>query len=160
MECKKCGSTNTVKNGHTLTGQLQYHCRTCGVYTVTGDHARDRAIKMEIVEKLHRERVSQRGIARVTGISRTTMIRWLRKKVLHPIGATILLSSVPQSGSSAGPLAIDPPQPAASSGYRCLPIIANAASFIPTSIASAENAVAQSGCAVACGAPLPDRECL
>jgi hypothetical protein len=39
---------------------------------------------MKIVDKLHRERVSQRGIARVTGISRPTMIRWLRKKSLTP----------------------------------------------------------------------------
>jgi transcriptional regulator with XRE-family HTH domain len=45
---------------------------------------------MELVEKLHRERVSQRGIARVTGVRRPTIIRWLRKKVLRPIGATIL----------------------------------------------------------------------
>jgi transposase-like protein len=36
MECKKCGSTNTVKNGRTATGQQQYHCRACSVYTVTG----------------------------------------------------------------------------------------------------------------------------
>jgi hypothetical protein len=60
MECKKCGSTNTVKNGRTATGQQQYHCRECGVYTVTDDRARARAIKMDIVDKLHRERVSHR----------------------------------------------------------------------------------------------------
>jgi IS1 family transposase len=35
---------------------------------------------MEIVDKLHRERVSQRGMARVTGSSRPTITRWLRKK--------------------------------------------------------------------------------
>jgi transcriptional regulator with XRE-family HTH domain len=35
---------------------------------------------MEIVDKLHRERVSQRGMARVTGISRPTIKRWLRNK--------------------------------------------------------------------------------
>jgi predicted XRE-type DNA-binding protein len=90
MECKKCVSTTIVKNGRTATGQQQYHCRACGVYTVTDDRARERAITMELVEKLHRERVSQRGIARVTGVSRPTIIRWLRKKVLRPIGATIL----------------------------------------------------------------------
>jgi hypothetical protein len=39
-----------------------------GIYTVTNDRARECAIKMELVEKLHRERVVQRGIARVTGI--------------------------------------------------------------------------------------------
>jgi hypothetical protein len=60
------------------------HCRACGVYTVTGDRARERVIKMEIVDKLHRERVSQRGMARVTGISRPTIKRWLRKKDRAP----------------------------------------------------------------------------
>jgi hypothetical protein len=59
---------NHVKNGRTATGQQQYHCRACGIYTVTDDRARERAIKMKLVEKLHRERVSRRGIARATGI--------------------------------------------------------------------------------------------
>jgi DNA invertase Pin-like site-specific DNA recombinase len=59
-------------------------CRDCGVYTVTDDRARERAITMEIVDKLHRERVSQRGIARVTGISRPTIKRWLRAKDRAP----------------------------------------------------------------------------
>jgi IS1 family transposase len=45
---------------------------------------------MGLVEKLHRERVSQRDIARATGVSRPTIICWLRKKVLNPIGTTIL----------------------------------------------------------------------
>jgi DNA invertase Pin-like site-specific DNA recombinase len=44
---------------------------------------------MKLVEKLHRERVSQCGIARATGISRSTIIRWLRKKVREPIGVNL-----------------------------------------------------------------------
>jgi transposase-like protein len=100
MECKTCGSTNTVKNGRTSTGQQQYHCRACGVYTVTGDRARERAIKMEIVDTLHRERVSQRGMARVTGISRPTITRWLRKKSCAPSGRrSYRLRRVPRSRS-------------------------------------------------------------
>jgi transposase-like protein len=83
MHCKKCQSTNVVKNGRTSAGQQQYHCRDCGVYTVTDDRAQERATKMELVEKLHREQMSQRGIARVTGVSRPTIIRWLRKKGLY-----------------------------------------------------------------------------
>ena len=90
MQGQKCGSPNTIKNGRTPAGQQKYHCRDCGVYTVTDDRAQERAAKMELVEKLHRERVSQRGIARITGVSRWTIIQWLRKKVLRPIGARIL----------------------------------------------------------------------
>jgi DNA invertase Pin-like site-specific DNA recombinase len=33
----------------------------------------------QLVEQVQTERVSQRGIARSTGISRTTMIKWLKK---------------------------------------------------------------------------------
>ena len=80
MNCKKCGSINVVRNGCTRTGQQQYHCRACGVYTVTDDRLRERAAKIALVEKLHREQISQRQIARMTGISRPTIIRWLQKK--------------------------------------------------------------------------------
>jgi transposase-like protein len=84
MQCKKCQSTHVVKNGRTPAGQQKYHCRDCGVYTVTDDRARERAAQRELVEKLHRERVSQRGIARVTGVTRPTIIRWLREKSPAP----------------------------------------------------------------------------
>jgi transposase-like protein len=90
MHCKQCGSTNVVKNGRTPAGQQKYHCRACGVYTVTDERARERATKREQVEQLHREGVSQRGIARATGVSRPTIIRWLRNQhaVLHQDGKT------------------------------------------------------------------------
>jgi transposase-like protein len=80
LHCKQCHSTNIVKNGRTRAGQQQYHCRDCGVYTVTDDHAPERATRMEQVEQLHREQVSLRGIARITGVSRPTIRRWLQKK--------------------------------------------------------------------------------
>jgi hypothetical protein len=89
MECKKCGSTNTVKNGRTATGQQQYHCRECGVYTVTDDRARARAIKMDIVDKLHRERVSQRGSVSV--------------KVLPTPGVLVTAMLPPRSPGAASP---------------------------------------------------------
>jgi transposase-like protein len=85
MHCKKCNSTNIVKNGQTPAGQQKYHCRACGIYTTTDDRARKRAAQMELVEKLYRQQVSQRGIARVTGVSRPTIVRWLRSKNLLPV---------------------------------------------------------------------------
>jgi hypothetical protein len=48
-----------------------------------------RQAQLELVERLHSERVSQRGIARITGLSRPTIIAWLRKKVFRPIGMTL-----------------------------------------------------------------------
>jgi transposase-like protein len=81
MQCKKCGSENVVKNGRTKHGHQQYHCRECGVYTTTDTQEQKRQAQMELVERLHNERVSQRGIARVTGVSRPTIIAWLRKNL-------------------------------------------------------------------------------
>jgi len=164
MACTKCGSTNIVKNGRTATRQQQYHGRACGVYTVMHDRTRDCALKRELVETLYRERVAQRGIARVTGISRPTIVRRLRKKYSAPLGrrscqprpdrrlkstntgrmwtarARSSGTRSPSNGARSvwldGPLAIDPPRPAGGCGSRCLPTIASAVFFIPTRILS------------------------
>jgi len=52
------------------------------MYTTTEDAARERATKEALVEQLQLERVSQRGIARVTGMSRSTIIKRLKKRCL------------------------------------------------------------------------------
>jgi transcriptional regulator of acetoin/glycerol metabolism len=58
---------------------LRYPYNYCGIRTTTDDAARERAAKEALVEKLHLERVSQRGIARLTGMSRSTIIKRLKK---------------------------------------------------------------------------------
>jgi len=80
LRCKKCGSTNVKKNGLTAALRQKYHCKACGIYTTTDDAARLSAAKEALVEKLHLERVSQRGIARLTGMSRSTIIKRLKKR--------------------------------------------------------------------------------
>jgi transposase-like protein len=80
LQCKKCGSTNVKKNGLTAAGRQKYHCRACGVHTTTDAAARERAVKEALVDNLHLERVSQRGIARLTGMSRSTIIKRLKKR--------------------------------------------------------------------------------
>ncbi len=85
LRCKKCTSTNVKKNGVTAAGRQKYHCKACGIYTTTAEAARERAIKEALVEQLHLERVSQRGIARVTGMSRSTIIKWLKKRSSAPL---------------------------------------------------------------------------
>ena len=32
--CRKCGSSDIVKNGHSASGSQQYHCKSCGAYLV------------------------------------------------------------------------------------------------------------------------------
>ncbi len=80
VACRRCGSTNLHKNGHTRTGRQKIYCTACHFHSTIDLKTDERAKKMADVERLHHERVSQRGIARVTGVSRSTIIKWLKKK--------------------------------------------------------------------------------
>ena len=79
MRCPKCGSPELRKNGRTSTGQQKYHCKACHRYGTLDTYEAERERQRHLVEQLHTERVSQRGIARITGLSRTTIIKWLKK---------------------------------------------------------------------------------
>ncbi len=79
IRCPKCGSPELRKNGRTRTGQQKYHCKACNRYGTLDTRQAEREHQQHVVEQLHAERVSQRGIARVTGVSRTTIIKWLKK---------------------------------------------------------------------------------
>ncbi len=77
--CRRCGSTNLRKNGRTKTQQQKFHCKDCNFYSTLTTQEAERRAQHEHIEKLHRERISQRGIARATGVSRSTIIRYLKK---------------------------------------------------------------------------------
>jgi len=79
IPCRKCGSPNIEKNGRTKAGVQKYHCRSCHFYGSLTTQDPQRTAPRELVERLHLERVSQHGIARLTGTSRTTII-WMLKK--------------------------------------------------------------------------------
>lgn len=76
--CPKCGSPQLRKHGHPRTGQQKYHCKACNRYGML-DTLDSRRQQRQLVEHLHAERVSQWGIARMAGVSRTTIIRWIKK---------------------------------------------------------------------------------
>lgn len=80
LTCRRCGSMNIRKNGHTHQGRQKMHCKDCNFHSTIDTKTEERAKKRADVERLHHERVSQRGIARVTGVSRSTIIEWLKKK--------------------------------------------------------------------------------
>ena len=80
LTCRRCGSTDIRKNGHTKQGRQKMQCNICNFHSTIDTKMEERAKKMADVERLHHERVSQRGIARVTGVSRSTIIKWLKKK--------------------------------------------------------------------------------
>ncbi len=80
ITCRKCGSLNLRKNGRTRTGQQKFHCKDCNAYGTLDTKEHERQLRRETVERLHLERLSQRAIARTTGMSRTTIAGIVKKK--------------------------------------------------------------------------------
>lgn len=80
LRCQCCGSLNLRKNGHSASGKAKYHCKDCNKYGTISNVAQERAERYEQVEKLLLERTSLRGIQRVTGVSRPTIIKLAKKK--------------------------------------------------------------------------------
>ena len=76
--CPRCHAGHVVRDGHLRSGAPNFLCRGCGRSFVAaplkGPIPDDRK---ELVRRLLRERVSLRGIARATGISRS----WLQRLV-------------------------------------------------------------------------------
>jgi insertion element IS1 protein InsB len=75
--CHSCGSINIVKNGTNKCGNQQYHCHDCGAYRVL--EPKDASSIQEKTEVLqaYRERVSLRGVERIFGVSRQTVMKWV-----------------------------------------------------------------------------------
>jgi len=81
MVCRHCGSNLLQKNGRTPTGQQKFHCKHCHFYGTLDTKDQERAAKRHLVDQLHLERLSQRAIARITGVSRSTIIKGLKKSL-------------------------------------------------------------------------------
>ncbi len=78
--CRNCGSQNIVKNGHNASGSQQYWCKDCGKRGVLEPkHGYTEAEKEQILSA-YSERSSVRGIQRTFGVSRLTLVSWLKKK--------------------------------------------------------------------------------
>jgi transposase-like protein len=78
--CKKCGSNNIVMNGKQTNGKQKYHCKNCGCYRAFGTDFFYTDKRKEEILKVYNERPSLRGLTRIYGVSRTTVITWLKKK--------------------------------------------------------------------------------
>jgi IS1 family transposase/transposase-like protein len=76
--CRSCGSSDMVKNGTNRCGSQQYHCKTCGCYRVLTPKERYSPQTKQTILRLVLERVSLRGLQRVFGVWRSTILRWLR----------------------------------------------------------------------------------
>ncbi len=80
--CHSCGSINIIKNGTNKCGNQQYHCKDCGVYRVLNPQSRSvQETEKRKVLQAYRERVSLRGIDRIFGICRRTVMQWIEAEV-------------------------------------------------------------------------------
>jgi insertion element IS1 protein InsB len=79
--CRSCGSANIVKNGTNKCGHAQYHCKDCRVYRVLEPVTRHTAEQKRTVLDTYKERASLRGLGRIFGVVRQTVLRWLTELV-------------------------------------------------------------------------------
>ena len=68
--CPTCGSHHTIKNGSIHNGKPKYQCNQCGRQFVENPSKKQVSMKTkQLIDKLLLERISLRGIARVTQVS-------------------------------------------------------------------------------------------
>ena len=79
--CRKCQSSNLSRNGKTAAGKQKFKCKGCGAWGTLElslpPYSEEK--KEEILAVLH-ERASIRGLHRVFGINRKTVLKWVKKK--------------------------------------------------------------------------------
>ena len=81
--CPKCGSYHTIKNGSTHNGKPKRQCKDCGrqfVINPTNKTVSDET--KQLIDKLLLERISLRGIARVTGVSWSWLQNYVNNKLI------------------------------------------------------------------------------
>src|SRR5215211_1488099 len=76
LSCPRCGLSHAKKNGHTHYRKQNYRCLSCGRQFVR-DSQRVGAATRSLVGKLLLERLSLRGICRVTGVSLTWLLQFI-----------------------------------------------------------------------------------
>ena len=79
--CSHCQSEDVKRDGHTAAGKQRYKCKACGrISRENPQHERYSAAQKEQILRAYNERSSMRGIQRVFGVSRPTLIAWLKKR--------------------------------------------------------------------------------
>jgi insertion element IS1 protein InsB len=80
-KCRVCGSENIVRNGKNKAGQAQYHCKDCGAYRVLEPKQGNNAQRREQVLGTYQERASLRGLRRIYGVARQTVMHWIQAHI-------------------------------------------------------------------------------
>src|SRR5215213_1803933 len=76
LSCPRCGLSHTKKNGHTHYRKQNYRCLSCGRQFVR-DSQRVDSDTRALAKRLLLERLSLRGICRVTGVSLTWLLQFI-----------------------------------------------------------------------------------
>ena len=80
--CPQCGLSPTKRNGHTHYGKQNYQCPACPrQFVQDSQHIEDET--KALVKRLLLERLSLRGICRVTGISLTWLLQFIAQVYEH-----------------------------------------------------------------------------
>jgi transposase-like protein len=79
-KCRICGSQNIVKNGHNASGSQQYLCKDCGKRGVLEPKRGYTEDQKEQILSAYHERSSMRGVQRTFGVSRPTLVSWIKKR--------------------------------------------------------------------------------
>ncbi|WP_041231764.1 IS1/IS1595 family N-terminal zinc-binding domain-containing protein [Deinococcus peraridilitoris] len=87
--CARCQSVSVVKNGHVKSGKQRFLCRACGYqFTFEASWHRISPEQEALVDRLLSERLSHRGICRVSSVSRSWLrlhLKKLQKLVVHRV---------------------------------------------------------------------------
>lgn len=79
--CPRCGSHQTVKNGSTHNGKAKNKCKTCGrQFVINPTNKTISAQTKQLIDKLLLDRISLRGIQRVTGVSWSWLQNYVNNK--------------------------------------------------------------------------------
>ena len=74
----QCGLSHIKRNGYTHYGKQNYRCKDCDRQFVEDSQHIGEEVK-DLIKVLLLERLSLRGICRVTGVSLTMVARFLRR---------------------------------------------------------------------------------
>src|SRR6266487_1054054 len=80
VHCPHCGSEDLRRNGRAPNGKQKYRCRACKRQSRENPtpHAYSEERREEIL-RAYEVRSSLRGLERTFGISRTSVIAWIKK---------------------------------------------------------------------------------
>lgn len=78
--CSHCGSDQLIRHGKAPNGKQKFRCHACHKCSREnpGSASHDAAFRAQVLAAYH-ERCSLRGVCRIFGISRQTLIVWLKK---------------------------------------------------------------------------------